>query len=67
MPAMKRTFRNRGGLSWAYWRRVARRAFRAGGGVARYRTFDGVLHELLLGPDGAPLQGADGYYLYGVA
>jgi hypothetical protein len=23
--AMKRTFRDRGGLDWSYWRRVARR------------------------------------------
>ena len=38
-----------------------------GGGVARYRTFNGILHELLEGADGAPLQGADGFYLYGVA
>ena len=38
-----------------------------GGGVPRYRTFGGVLFQLLEGADGAPLQGADGYYLYGVA
>lgn len=38
-----------------------------GGGVPRYRTFNGILHELLEGADGAPLQGADGFYLYGVA
>lgn len=25
MPAMKRTFRNRGGMPWWYWRRVANR------------------------------------------
>lgn len=38
-----------------------------GGGVARYRVFDGILYQLLEGSDGAPLQGADGFYLYGVA
>lgn len=53
MPAMRRTFRSRGGLPWWHWRRVANRLARVAEAAAEPEWVAGTNSSIAISPDNA--------------